>query len=419
MPFLGGVGDWIANDLAKWITGNSTSVTGNYAKFGPKLEGQKVKRGINPRNIIAEVQRQSGQRPKPPGDGFPSMADIFSRLEELQNPSRYMGNMGDLDAQAQAQVSAQYDPLIAALRNQMGAAQGRAGRNKEQLGQMYTALSSSLQGDVPELQQMYADTKQQSQGNYDNLQKDIQGQYANSQSEQEAMWKRLNIEAAAPELSQRQMTDRDFFMNRAKADAQTQQSAIGQEERGAVNYTQQGSQIARSEGVNRQADLMSQLEELLQTYEGQIGAHEAAKQSAFYATRGDLQSQMQDRAGKQAQQDFHNYLDSIGMGRQLRNDELGQIAKGQTNSVKSAADIPGRAMTLGLPESSAMNIQDAVAEALGSNETILSGMDPASGMALTPEAKANQMVEQARQRGLSQQELNALRIIALEYFGRS
>lgn len=191
--------------------------------------------------------RSLGREPiRPPG-----INDILARLEALQDPSRYLGNEDDIRDQAMSAASAQYDPLIAALRSQMGSAQNRADRNYGQLGQMYSALSGDIQGDIPEIQQMYTEDKAESRAGFDQLQAGIKDQYAQSAAEQEAMLQRLNIEAAAPDILPEQQRDRDYFTQLAARDAQTEQSALGTEERGAVDYTRSGSQIARYEGTNK------------------------------------------------------------------------------------------------------------------------------------------------------------------------
>lgn len=349
--------------------------------------------------------------PRPPG-----VEDILARLQALQDPSRYLSNPDDLRDQAMSAASAQYDPLIAALRSQMGSARNRANRHHGQLGQMFSALSSDLQGDIPEIQQMYAEDKAESKQSFEQLQKGIQDQYTQSGAEQEAMLQRLNIEAAAPDILPEQQRDRDYFTQLAVQNAQTEQSALGTEERGAIDYTRSGSQIARSEGTSRQANLMAELSDLLAQYEGQIGAHKAAKQSAFMSALGQLQGDMMGDATSRAQRDFDNYIRMIQLGRDLKSDESSTTAP---KSVKSPADVAGRALGMGLDEHGAQTIQDVFMSALSSDPVILAGVNPLSGQSVPKEALALRIIEAGRKSGLSREQLNALQTIALEYFGRS
>jgi hypothetical protein len=343
----------------------------------------------------------------------PTTAELLEQLQQLQDPSRYMQDEGSLAEQARRLVSAQYDPLIAGLEAQMGSARTRADRSKTELGRMFGALSSDLQGDVPEIQQMYTEDKAQSQQMYDQLQQQTRDQYAQTAADQQAMMQQLNIEAAAPEVLAEQNRDRDYFTQLAAQDAATEQTALGKEERGAVNYTQQGSQIARSEGTSRQADVMAQLEDLLAQYGSQIGAQQVAKNSAYLSTLGELQSGSRESAMSQAQRDFDNYISMIQLGRSLDKDSTAN----QSSVVKSPADVANRALNMGLGQAGAQNIQDIFMSAIGSDPQILSGTS-VFGTSVPKEAMAQRVVEAGRKAGLSKAELNALQTIALEYFGR-
>lgn len=347
---------------------------------------------------------------------MPSLQEIMAKLSELQNPSRYASDPMQLLQQAQSQASAQYDPVISQLRQAMGAAETRGNRNKDMLGQMFGQLSTSLQGEIPGIQKEYADTGQKQNDQYQQLKDQIAGTYKNTQADQEAMMQRLNIQAAAPEAMSQQQTDQAYFQNRANADQQVAQTALGQEERGNTEYTRRGSDVAQVEGVQRQSDLMAQLQDVLDAYQGQIGANEAAKSAATSSMYGQLQGQSEDNAFKYSQRDFDNYLASIGIGRQLHNDQLSQSQSQYPQSTKSLTDVPGRAIGLGLPQNSAQNIENVFSSALGSDPRILAGINPDSGTPTTKQQLAQYIVEAGRQQGLNEQELNALQAIALEYF---
>lgn len=342
----------------------------------------------------------------------PSLSDILARLESLQDPNRYMPNMDLLEMQARSGANAQYDPIISRLRNQMGLAETRAGRNKEALGAMFNQLSGNLAGEIPGIQQMYDQTEQQTAQRYAGLQQSIQGQYAKSQAEQEAMMQRLNIEAAAPDALQQQGIDRDFFVNQAGVNSQVQQDALGQEERGAVEYTRKGSQMAQTEGTQRQADLMFQLQDLLAQYEGQIGEAETAKNQSYLSSLAGLQGDAQNDAISRAQRDFENYIKVLNLGQSLSKSGQGAL------TVQSPADVSGRVMNLGVDANSAQAIQNVFMSAISSDPMIQAGIDSNFGQALPKEALAARIVEAGRNAGLNSAALNALQIAALEYFGR-
>lgn len=343
----------------------------------------------------------------------PSIADILQKLESLQDPSRFTPPMELLEAQARARAGAQYDPIIARLRNQMGVAEGRANRNREALGTMFNQLSSSIGGEIPGIQQQFAGAEKRTADQYAGLKQGIQDQYSKSQQEQEAMMQRLNIQAAAPDALQQQGIDRDYFTNQASQNAQVQQDALGQEERGAVDYTRRGSQMAQVEGTNRQADLMFQLQDLLAQYEGQIGEAEIGKNQTYLEALTGLQNDSSKQAMDQAQRQFENYIKVLNVGQMLQKGQNGGIG-----SVQSPADVGQRVLGMGLDPNSAQAVQSVFMSAIGSDPMIQAGIDPNFGQALPKEALAARVVEAGRQAGLNESALNALQVAALEYFGR-
>jgi hypothetical protein len=351
----------------------------------------------------------------------PTIADIMARLEQLSDPSRFMMDEGALSQQAMAAASAQYDPLIAALRGQMQSTESRANRNKAALGQMFGELSGSLRGEIPGIRQRNVAEQKDLRGQYNQLAGQIKKQYDTSEKEQTALMERLGTQAAAGDVLPAQQRDEDFFTNLARTEGQTNVSALAQEGRNFADYTQAGAQIARHEGTSRQADLMAQLQDILGEYEGQIGSHQAAKQAAYVSGLGQLQRDMLDQAFNRADRETQNYLTMINLGRQLRRDEfeMSQAGAGAFPEVaKSPADVSARALGMGLGQESAQDIQDVFMSTIGRDPRILAGVDEESGLSLPREALAAQIVEAGRASGLSQSELNALLTIALEYFGR-
>jgi hypothetical protein len=366
-------------------------------------------------------------QPQPTNFGNPfgfdegnSTDDILKQLQALSDPSRYMMNQDQLRQQAMAQASAQYDPQIAALRAAMSGAQTRGERNKQSVIGMFNGLSDNLRGEVPVVRQQYDQAKQTTGQEYNDLKNSINQQYDQSQKQQEDLYKRLNIQAAATDVVPQQQTDRNFFVGQAGAKNQTAQNALTTEQQGAVDYTERGVQNARTEGTQRGADIMNQLADLMNQYQAQIGAQEAAKQSSVAAILGQLQTSAQKQALDMSQRDFQNYIAAANLGRGLHQDQLNELKMQQglyPQSVKSLSDIPQRALGMGLGQDEATALSNVFGAALSSPD-ILSSVDPNTGQQLSAEAKAARIVEQGRQQGMTPQELNALMSMALEYFGR-
>ncbi len=344
-------------------------------------------------------------------DAPSSLADILAKLEGLSDPNRYAVDPTLLSRQARAAASAQYDPIIAQIKNAMGIAQTRANRNSQTLGSMFSGLSQSLVNDVAPTQQRYANTKQQTAQQYTDLQNNIKSQYADSQAQQEAMMRRLNIEAAAPDALAGQQSDKNLEVSSAMQQAQSAQSQLSQQEGGAVNYTQQGAEMARTEGTNRQADLMASLSDYLNQAQGQVNANEGAKLQSYLGQLAGLQTNSQKQAMDMAQRDFDNYVKVLGVMQQLS-------PTSKVTPVKSVGDIAPKALSMGIDANGAQGIQNVFMSAISSDPVIQAGIDPKFGVPLTQEALANRVVEQGRQQGLDSAQLNALQQIALEYFGR-
>lgn len=363
----------------------------------------------------------SGYRISGSLNGQPSTTDsILRQLQALSDPSRYMANQGDLMNQARSQASAQYDPQIAAIRAAMSGAQQRGERGKQQTIDMFNGLSTNLQGDIPVVTKQYQDAKAETGGQYNDLKASINQQYDQSQKQQEDLYNRLNIQAAATDVVPQQQTDRNFFVGQAGAKNQTAQNALQTEQQGAVDYVNAGSRNARTEGTQRGADIMANLSDLLNQYQAQIGAQEAAKAQSISSILGQLQTSSQKNALDMAQRDFTNYISAAQLGRGFQSDQLNALKAQQSQfptSVKSLSDVGGRALGMGLDNSAATNISSVFGQAL-SDPQLLMGVDPGSGQQLSPEAKASLILEQGRSAGLSQGELNALMSMALEYFGR-
>lgn len=401
--------DWLGGQLQKSV------MPFNQGNFGTPKPPPVTNNGMYDEGSRLRESRDQAARLNQQGD-MPSMSEIMSRLQSLSDPSRYGMSPDELMNQARAGASAQYDPIISQLRGAQSQAQQRGERNRDQLGQMFGQLSASLNADIAPLEQKGAQTRQNVGNQFDQLKQSIGQTYDTSQRQQEDMMQRLNIEAAAPEVLGKQETDQAYFTNRANVDQNTATTALDQENRGNVEYTRRGAEVAQVEGAQRQGDLMSRLQEVMDAYQNQIGANEAAKGSAIQKMFGELSGQANEQAYKLADRDYDQYLQSIQLGRQLSNDAFSRQGKGSVTQTQSLADVGGRAMSLGLPSGSAQRLQDIFSSTLSGDDRIKGGINPDTGSALNDYQMAQYVLDAGREQGLTQAELNALQAIALEYF---
>lgn len=421
-----GGNDWIAKALkAGSNVGNNAPGLGLGGALNSgfrALAGIPQKQYVQGTPIASPNFQPNELPPVDPGQdqGGSNIDAILAQLQGLQDPSRYAVSQDSLAAQARAAAEGQYGPIIAGLRNQMRLASDRGNRNKATVGNMFNELSGSIQGDLPVVQKQYDDTIQNTDKRYADLQGQIKDTYADSRKQQEDTMQRLNIQAAAPQVNEQQNKDESFFLNRSKEQGATTADSLTQMKQGAVDFTNSGAVNSKKEGVQRQADIMSQLSDMLGQFEGQISANEAAKAQAYTSGLASLQSQSASSASEKAQRDFQNYISSVNLGRGLQSDQLAQLKAMQgngTTAVKSVADIAPRALSLGLGQPQAQRLQSVFTQGLG-DSLVQAGVDTTTGAQLSAEAKAARIVEKGQQSGLSPQELNALQAMALEYFGR-
>jgi len=360
-----------------------------------------------------------GERIQNPYRQDTSRQDLFDELLGLQDPSRYYMDETELRRQAQASAAAQYNPLIAALKQQITGTTERAGRYGREIGEMYGGLSRSIREDIPDIQKLYKETRGRTGEQFEELEGSIKGQYAQSQKEQEETLKRLNIEAAAPDILPQQQADRDYFTGRAREEAATAKTALGQEERGGIEFSRQGAQIARMGGVERRADLQSELEEIVGALQGQVGAHRAARSQAATAGFGQLQQQMMQMAGQRSQQEFQNRMAMLQYERSLEQDELAQIAQQQEampepfvgqdeQMLEAARGYPG------VSDANAARVVKAISNA---EQKQGFGFDSSGQVSLGSSGKLQHIIAEGRRMRLGPNQLRALEQIARQYLG--
>lgn len=411
----------------------SRRIRTNYEPSSPRINFDAIAESSDP-EYIRGLLKGGGSDPNNYGGditgrgrgrgnfGGPGLGEIMSQLAQMQDPSRYMMGMDELEEQAQSAVNSQYNPIIQGLRTERRQTRRRGRRDKEELGQMYGALSRSIRKDIPGIKKGYRGAERRMRNEYGNLQSQIKNDYESIQQDQEEMMKRLNIEAAAPDAMEDQFGDQAYFRGRGRMEEQNLANALDIEKRGDVRYSREGAQNARLEGTNRQADMMTQLRELMRGYGSQIQSTRQAKGQAYTSTLGDLQRQMQDTAYDRSQQDFDNYLKSIGMGHNIRMDRAKFRQSQQENQetefdpIKSLSDIREQATSrYGLRPMDALEVYNIISSSpsLNSQEGIYND----AGDVLPDFVLANKIVEEGRTQGLSKQALQALREMALEYLG--
>lgn len=316
-----------------------------------------------------------------------------------------------LASQAQHAVNAQYDPQIAALQRAMEASKGRAATSRVELGNMYASLHDSELADIPKITQIFNEGAQGVKQQYDQLGQQVAGDYKAAEQQEQQLMQRLNLQAAAPDIMAQQSSDQQFFKGQQGQSEQDTLDALKLIQSGSEAFTREGAQMAQYEGTNRQADVMSQLEQFLTNTTGQIGDLQGAKQNAYMSMLGQLQNSAQSQYSQQQNQLFERLLDiaklqQSGMQGGINQYKAGPLAASQYLG-SSGAQNPEALNSFLL-----QTLQDP---------TIQSGrtMGPdGRPTGMTPEAAASLAQQKAAAAGMSPQSQQQIYMAMLAYMGR-
>lgn len=395
-------------DLGSGLTNLGRSVKDN--PFGPYLSGPARIPGqpsIDPsapqfNSSVGQVAGAAGQSD-----------DIMTQLINSLSGGNFGIDPAQLEAQARSAASAQFDPQIAELQRAMQAAQTRAGRNKTELGNMFSALSNSYNADIPGINANYTKGKSDVAAQYKDLQNSVASQYADANKQQQDLMKQLNIQAAAPDLLAQQNTDKAFFQNQAKQSQQDTTDAMQMLQSGATDFARQGADTARLEGTEQQVNLMNQLEDYLQQATGQIGDLNIQKTNAFQSNLAQLTQQAQQFAYQQNQDQFQRLLDIAKLQQeqqQINNQTGSQYKQGPLAASQYLAQNSPNASQL---NSLLLSVLHSPQITSGKQGSLLGETVP-----MTPEAAASLAQQQAASAGMDEQSQKDIYLAMLAYYGK-
>jgi hypothetical protein len=348
--------------------------------------------------------------------------DLYQQLASMLSGPAPSIDTSLLEQQASSQVNAKYDPQIAELQRMMGQSTTRANTSKAEIGKMFAALASADMGDIAGINKSYGNAEASTKTSYDQLKSQIADEYTNARKQQMDEFKRLNIQAAAPDAFAGQAKDQEYFSNQTALQGQSALAALTEMQQAGVQNSRANSEAARFEGSTRQADITSQLNDLLQQYGGKIGDLRAAKSSDLSGALAQLQQQAVQAQQQAQQQNFQNLL------------SLGNLKVGQDRLAldTAKANQPHTAQLKGLQGAASY-----IANQLPSNKgeandlmTILNGgisnpspkdiQLPNSTQAryLNPEEMAARVKNEAARRGYGPLEQQIIFNAALTYYGK-
>lgn len=342
-------------------------------------------------------------------DNGQSIFDILAQLA--------MGQGLDTNAlakQAMDIANQQYDPQIAELQREMGIAQGHATHSQQEIAKMYGALQQADKADIPQINQMFAGEKNKINNDYTALQNQVSNAYSDANKQQMDLMKQLNIQAAAPTALAQQQNDQAFFTGQQGQAKQDTMDALQLLQTGADNFSTQGAEIAGLEGNNRQADVMSQLQDYLTQAQGRVGDLTNQKQNAYSTALSQLGQQQQQ--GTQNQ--FSNMLQLAKLQMEM---QQAQASQNKQPTYRSGPLAASQYLGEADPQN-ASNLNSFLLQIL-QGQPYTSGqmpnpVDPTRSTPITPEGAAQIAVQQAAAQGMSPQNQQELYMAMLAYYGR-
>jgi hypothetical protein len=328
----------VAPQAAQPLRFNSPSIGGTPTGASPRSNGSAGNFGQIAGSIASALsslthpQQQQQQDP---------LMDLYNQLlNQLQTPVQQPKGI-DTEAlmqQVQAAINPIYDQREATAKTNTGQA-------TKQVQGMYGALAQDYEKLAPQQIAQANEAKQQIEQMYGQLRTNIEGSYSRVSKEQGDLFKSLGIEAALPDvLNKQQAPVQDASIAASENQAQQEQRYMDMGQADATYY-REGSPIAKMTGNEISTDMLSKLQDYLNQTEAE---RTSGIQTGYMDQLGQAQSQLAQQQQAAAQQTSSNQ------------DKLWQMLQGQLNAKQQPLTIDS--FMSSLPQ----NVQQSVAGAFTS-----------------------------------------------------
>lgn len=338
-------------------------------------------------------------------------ADLQAALEQMIKGGS--GGMSDKEiARLISQsVGGTYDPQIKAIQQEMGRAKGRAKGARADLKALYNDLSGYYTSHVGSTKAMYDVAKKGAENRNASLKNSITSDYTDRLKEQVDMYKSLGIEAAAPSATEGQYADQASQLANADVSGNAEAQALGVEERGNETYWNEGAGIAQMEGTERQADVITQLQDYLNTQGTSLAGLQGQKSAAYSQATLEAKQKRADQANQRQNEIWNRML---------------ELAKLKQSAARSSASGAGSTPSKGLTgvaaylgsQRLANEFQTSMQQATTWNQSPQAKQYYGGEVPNTPEEMAQVIRDNAANRGLSADDQLKLWQAALVYYGK-
>lgn len=252
-------------------------------------------------------------------------------MQQIQGINVQATPYDQLLQQATGAAGSQFDPLIKQLEAEMNRTKQRGSANQKEARGMYNALASDIAAEMPAITQQMQAASQQAEQRYNATQEQLQGEYQQQAAEQAELFKKLGIQAAAPEASQQAMEDQAYFQNQSQNDEAAALQMLNEMKNSDVSYNRETSQNTRLAGENTAQDIAAQLEDYLQQAGGKMAGLRAGREGAIQSMLAQLQQQDSQRVSQQEEREYDRLMDMFNL--QLRMQEMANKNSSQNNSL--------------------------------------------------------------------------------------
>ncbi|WP_190221178.1 hypothetical protein [Streptomyces griseosporeus] len=343
----------------------------------PDIIAENLERQAATQKNVAAMKSTLTPAPSPYEMLQSQLFDAVNNINVAPTPLEQLRQM------AMQQVAAQFDPQINALSRDVEIHGKRAASSAREARGMYGALAKDYLSQLPELTQQFAAEDKATDARYDQAQQQMTQQYQKQAADQEAVLRRLGIEAALPDTSQQARDDQSYFQNQMEMDQQSARNALDQQQIAQSDYTRNLGNNARMAGENTAEDFKRQFQDYAQQAGGQIATLQGQKGSAVEALLAQMQQQDAQRVSQQRQQEFDNMM-------KLFNFQLSATNAAQRNAAESNVQNPfdPTRMTTGLA-----GAQNYLAQAYPGQETLASNlMNQINDVLANPDVKNGKFI---------------------------
>lgn len=305
-------------------------------------------------------QRDAAKNQLPPGFGVLKLPQqqmdplqllqqqLFSQINSI--PS-YLTPLEQLRKQAEQQMSAQYDPMIQMLQQNISQTTKRGKQNETDAKNMYGSLAQDLASQIPGITNQMRQAQDEATNRYAQAQQQTQQDYSQQAQQQQQILNNLGLQSAQQAAGAQSASDQNYFQNQEQLSKQQALDALQQQGTADQSYQQNISNSANMAGTNAVADLQRQLEDYLGQANTQLGGLQAQKSSGIEALLQQLQSQNQQNAATQRQNQIDNLMKMFNFqldtqkemdkNSQQKNSSIFQGTSGPTGAANYLAESMG------------------------------------------------------------------------------